>query len=294
MSLTVRNGPALASEADPLADFGPERPALTLWLDRLRIACVLAGVGVVTLVGIPLQWLSLRLNLPSRRLIPLLFHRIVLRLIGVRVKRIGAPAAQRPMLILSNHTSWLDICVVGSLTPLFFVAKSEVGTWPLIGLFARFQRTVFVDRNRRTATGAVNQEIAARLAEGDPVVLFAEGTSTDGNRVQPFRSALVGAVREAFATSGAVVVQPMAVSYVGLQGLPMGRRHRPIASWYGDMDLAPHLLEVLRHGAMDVEVRFGAPITLADDHDRKVVTRAAETEVRRLHLEALTGRSTGT
>lgn len=285
-----RRGPA-PGDGWGIDDLGPERPTVSRFLDRLRLAGVLACVGTVTVVGIPLQWASLKLGLGTRRHIPTLYHRILLRLIGVRVQVRGAPAAERPLLILANHSSWLDIPVLGSLTPLFFVAKSEVAGWPLIGLLARFQRTVFVDRQRRHATGSVNREIAARLGAGDPVVLFAEGTSSDGNRVLPFRTALVGAAREAFAAGEAVVVQPLAVAYVRLQGLPMGRRHRAVAAWFGDMDLAPHLMDVLRHGAIDVEVSFGAPVRLDAAHDRKEVTRESEAAVRRLCACALAGRA---
>ncbi|GGF79994.1 1-acyl-sn-glycerol-3-phosphate acyltransferase [Azorhizobium oxalatiphilum] len=283
--------PPAPGDGVPVLEIGPEQPGLTRLLDGLRIGMVLLGVALATLIGLPLQWLSLSLKLPSRRLIPALYHRILLKLLGVRVTIIGAPAPGRPLLLLANHVSWLDICVVGSLTPLFFVAKSEVSGWPLIGLLAKFQRTIFVNRNRRSATGTVNQEIAARLGEGDPVVLFAEGTSSDGNRILPFRTALVGAVREAFATAGTVTVQPLAVTYTRIQGVPMGRRHRPLAAWYGDMDLAPHLMAVLRQGALDVEVRFGSPMALDSDHDRKSVTRAAEAEVRRLNTHAIVGRN---
>ncbi|MEP9354569.1 lysophospholipid acyltransferase family protein [Xanthobacter sp. KR7-65] len=283
-------GAPAPGDGEGIADLGPERPALSRLLDRLRIGAILAVVAVVTLVGIPLQWVSLKLGLDTQRHIPTLYHRILLRLIGVRVRVHGAPAADRPLLLLANHSSWLDIPVVGSLTPLFFVAKSEVAGWPLIGLLARFQRTVFVDRQRRHATGAVNREIAERLGAGDPVVLFAEGTSSDGNRVLPFRTALVGAAREAFAAGAEVTVQPLAVAYVRLQGLPMGRRHRAVAAWFGDMDLAPHLMDVLRQGAIDVEVVFGAPVRLDAAHDRKSVTRASEETVRRLCASALAGR----
>lgn len=280
---------APAQPAEALA-LGPDSPALARWLTRLRIGLILAVVLMVTAVGLPIQWAALRLGLPLRRHIPVLYHRILLRLIGVRVRLVGAPAADRPLLLLSNHASWLDIPVVGSLTPLFFVAKSEVAGWPVVGLLARFQRTVFVDRQRRQATGSVNREIAERLHEGDPVVLFAEGTSSDGNRVLPFRTALVGAVREAVAAAEAVAVQPMAIAYVRLQGLPMGRQHRPAAAWFGDMELAPHLLDVLRHGAIDVEVSFGAPLVLDAAHDRKQVTRDAEQVVRALCAAGLAGR----
>ena len=293
--MTPARGPAgeptrLPLEFGGLEPLGPEQPAVSRILNGLRTAVVLVPVALVTAVGIPLQWLSLKLSLPTRRSIPALYHRILLKLLGVRVTVKGAPAADRPLLILANHSSWLDISVIGSLTPLVFVAKSEVAGWPLIGLLARFQRTVFVDRQRRHATGEVNRTIAERLQDGDPVVLFAEGTSSDGNRVLPFRTALVGAVREAIADGAEVTVQPLAVSYVRLQGLPMGRLHRHIAAWYGDMDLAPHLLEVLRHGSIDVEVSFGEPLRLDEAHDRKSVTRQCEEAVRLMCIQALTGR----
>ncbi|MFG1427543.1 lyso-ornithine lipid O-acyltransferase [Roseixanthobacter glucoisosaccharinicivorans] len=278
-------------DAEPMPDLGPDQPRLGRFFDTVRVGVILTLVGLVTAIGIPLQWVSLKLHLPSRRTIPLLYHRIILFLIGVRRHVHGAPAAGRPLLLLSNHVSWLDICVLGSLTPLVFVAKSEVSRWPLIGLLAAFQRTIFVDRQRRHATGQVNSTIAARLAEGDPVVLFAEGTSSDGNRVLPFRSALVGAAREAFEANGKVLVQPLCVAYVKIQGIPMGRSHRGIAAWFGDMDLAPHLLEVLRQGAIDVEVTFGEPEALDGAADRKLVTKASEEAVRRLSEASLMGRA---
>ncbi|MEP9350162.1 1-acyl-sn-glycerol-3-phosphate acyltransferase [Xanthobacter sp. KR7-225] len=287
------SAPDLPPPARPAKGFGalgPDCPWLARGLANIRVGLVLAAVLAVTAVGLPIQWAALRLRLPPRRRIPALYHRILLRLIGVRVHLNGAPAPARPLLLLSNHASWLDIPVIGSVTPLFFVAKSEVAGWPLVGLLAKFQRTVFVDRQRRHATGSVNREIAERLHEGDPVVLFAEGTSSDGNRVLPFRSALVGAVREAVAAAEAVTVQPMAVAYVRLQGLPMGRLHRPAAAWFGDIELAPHLLDVLRHGAIDVEVSFGTPLVLDGAHDRKEVTRDAEQAVRALCAASLLGR----
>lgn len=290
----MKSDPADADAGIP--PLGRECPRGTRILNGLRMGAVLLVIGAATLVGLPLQWLALALNLPLRRRIPRLYHRILLWALGVRVHVHGAPAAARPLLLLSNHSSWLDIPVVGALMPLCFVAKSEVAGWPLIGLLAKFQRTVFVDRQRRHATGAVNREIAARLQGGDPVVLFAEGTSSDGNRVLPFRTALVGAVGEAFASQAfashdAVTVQPLAVAYTRVQGLPMGRTHRPLAAWYGDMDLAPHLLDVLRQGAFDVDVTFLPPMQLDAGHDRKSVTRAAERAVRQQVTAQLAGRA---
>lgn len=245
------------------------------------------GLTSVALVLMPVQWLSMKLNAPLQKHIPVLFHRCACRLAGVRVTVHGAPSGQRPLLVTANHVSWSDIIVLGSLMPLSFVAKSEVGTWPVFGTFARMQRSVFVDRQRRTRTGSTATEIGRRLSQGDVMVLFAEGTSSDGNRVLPFRSALVGAAHHALSggddgePGGEVWVQPLSIVYSRLQGMPMGRQFRPKIAWYGDMDLAPHLWAVLREGALDVEVIWGEPVAITPQTDRKALARGLEERVRR-------------
>ena len=135
--------------------------------------------------------------------------------------------------------SWLDILVISSICPVAFIAKKEVANWPIVGITAKLTNTIFVDRTRRHQTSEVNAEIAMRLAQGDPVVLFAEGTSNDGNRVLEFRSALVGAVAQVD-PAHQVLLQPVSVGYTRIQGIPMGRQHRPLVAWYGDIDFVPH------------------------------------------------------
>ena len=257
----------------------------------IRSAFILVVIAVVAIIGMPIQWLALRLRLPLRRWLPRLFHRICLALLGIRVTVRGTPASARPLLFVSNHSSWLDILVLGSTAPVIFIAKSEIARWPLFGLFAKLQRSIFVDRSKRHATGHVNRRIAARLAEGDPVVLFGEGTSSDGNRVMPFRSALLGALHEVLGESGRGYVQPVSVAYTRLHGLPMGRQHRAFAAYYGDVDLLPHLARVLREGAIDVTVSFGHAVEVKPAMDRKRLARATEDAVRRMTAAALAGRS---
>jgi 1-acyl-sn-glycerol-3-phosphate acyltransferase len=256
----------------------------------IRTIWVVLVIGAVTAVGVPLQWLSVKLGLPSRRWIPVLFHRICVPMFGLRISVQGRPAAERPLLLIANHSSWLDITVLSSILPAVFVAKSEIAGWPLFGLFAKLQRSVFVDRARRQATGNVNRMIASRLAEGDAVVLFGEGKASDGNQVLPFRSALLGALRDALGERGNGFVQPVSIAYTRLHGLPMGRQHRPLAAWYGDMDLLPHLIGILREGAIDVVVTFGAPLEVKPDVDRKSLARSTEDAVRQMTATALAGR----
>ena len=213
------------------------------------------------------------------------WHRLVLRLIGVRVHVTGEIARERPLLLLSNHMSWLDIEVLGALAPVSFVAKKEVAGWPVFGWLARLQRSVFIDRDRRHTAGSQAEEMASRLSQGDIIVLFAEGTSSDGNRVLPFRSALVGAAQLAMAGEngqGTAIVQPVAIAYTRMGGLPLGRQHRPHVAWYGGMDLGPHLARVLAEGGIDVEVVFCPPRRLGAGADRKRVTAEAGVLVRRL------------
>jgi lyso-ornithine lipid O-acyltransferase len=258
----------------------------------LRMMLCMAGVAVAGVVLLPLQWLCWRFGWAPRRHLPTLFHRVTARIIGLKVTVGGEPAEGRPLILVSNHVSWLDITALGSVTPLSFIAKAEIAAWPVFGLLAKLQRSIFVDRNNRNGTGKVNTEIAERLKEGDPIVLFAESTTSDGNRILPFRSALVGAAQEAVISGGAdqVWLQPVAIAYNRLDGLPTGRMGRAKIGWYGDMDMIPHLKSVLRGGPVDVVIRFGKPVAFAPGSDRKALTRQAEDEVRRMMTEALTGR----
>ena len=257
----------------------------------LRTAFVLTVFALVTLVLMPVQWLAVALKRPLRRRIPVLYHRFVCRLLGVRVRTSGAPVDDRPLLIVANHSSWLDISIITSIAPVVFVAKSEIARWPFFGLLAKLQRTVFVERDRRQKTGEVNAQIAQRLAEGDPVLLFGEGTAGDGNRVLPFRTALIGAARDAIASAGndKVWIQPLSIAYVSQQGIALGRHLRPRAAWYGKMKLTQHIGKIVRTGAVDVSVTWGEPIPYDGAVDRKVLARQLESAIRTSTIAALRG-----
>jgi lyso-ornithine lipid O-acyltransferase len=245
-------------------------------------------LGPALVLVLPPLLLGLRLGWPSGWL-PVYVYRLFLWLFRIRVTVQGRPPSGRPALVLSNHVSWLDIAVLGSLVPLSFIAKSDVSGWPVIGFYARLQRCIFIDRARKSHTTYVNSQIAHRLAQGDVIVLFPEGTTSDGNRLLPFRSALVGAARAAVQESSlkGIYLQPLAIVYARRNGLPVTRRERPALAWYGDMDLAPHLAALLREGSIDVVVRWCEPIPFDAKSDRKRATAAAETAVRVAIRDAL-------
>lgn len=254
-----------------------------------RFYFVVACFMIATSVLIGMLWSIEKLKLPGRRPIGVWYLKLMSKILRVRVRVDGAPVTDKPVLILSNHVSWLDIPVIGSTMPLVFISKSEVRNWPLVGPAAQLMQTIFVDRSRRQKTAEVNARIASKMSGGDPVVLFAEGTSSDGNRVLQFRSALVGAASDAVAQNkGDVWLQPMSISYPRIDGLPMGRGHRPRVAWYGDMDFVPHLKDYVLHGGIDAIVTFGEPIAF-DGGDRKGMVKSIESAVRRMRIEALRG-----
>src|SRR6476646_9459623 len=254
-----------------------------------RALFIAAFFFTMTPLLILIQWLLGKLGLPGWGFIATGYYRLLCSLLRIRVRVSGVPVRNRAVLFVSNHLSWADMLVIGSIAPVAFVAKREVRDWPLVGITAELQRTVFVDRTRRHQTPESVGQIVKRLADGTSVVLFAEGTSSDGNRVLPFRSALLGAVEDQ-SGGGSILMQPMAITYVGQHGLPMGRQHRPLVAWYGDLDFMPHIKAFIERGVVDALVTYGDPVPADRDMDRKAMSKRLEGTVRELLVTALRGR----
>jgi 1-acyl-sn-glycerol-3-phosphate acyltransferase len=247
----------------------------------VRAGFAVVVLAILTVVLMPLQFLATRRHWPLAAQLPHVWQKLAARLLGVRVTVSGVPA-RPPLLLASNHVSWLDIIVLSVPLPISFIAKSEVAGWPAIGTLARLQRTVFVEREKRTRTVAVGEAIARRVDRGDVMLLFAEGTTGDGRHVLPFKSALIGAAGAAIAGDQPVTVQPVAVVYRSIHGLPLGYADWPDVAWYGAMEMIPHFLKLASIGAVDATVCFGEPVTFSPDTDRKALTRACRAEVRKM------------
>jgi 1-acyl-sn-glycerol-3-phosphate acyltransferase len=171
------------------------------------------------------------------------------------------------VLFVANHVSYADITALGSVIAGSFIAKAEVADWPFFGWLAKLQRSVFVDRRVRS-TVTQRDAISKRLAVGDALILFPEGTSSDGNRVLPFKTALFAAAEQGKGLSP-VVVQPVSIAYTRLDGMPIGRLYRPLFAWYGAVDLAPHIWSMIGLGTVEVVVEFHPPTFLSDCGSRK-------------------------
>jgi lyso-ornithine lipid O-acyltransferase len=265
---------------------------------QIRAASLLIVFLIVTMIGIPWQASAVRFHLKRRKTFPQRYHRFLCRLFGIRVITIGTPVEDTGVLMVANHTSYFDILVLSTAAKVSFVARADVMSWPLFGTLAKLQETIFVERTKRSQTGDVRDKIRERLLAGDTLILFPEGTSSDGNCVLPFKSALMGAVEAVMGedekgTARFVPVQPVSVTYVGLHGLPMGRENRPLFAWYGDMELVPHLWEALMAGPFDVIVEFHPPMSVDTAGGRKALAAQTETIVRQGQIRALTGVAQG-
>ncbi len=199
------------------------------------------------------------------------YWRGVAAILGIRITVKGELGAGRPMLYVANHCSWLDIAVLGATLPGCFVAKAAVGEWPVVSWVARLGRTVFVSRTR-TGVGRERDELVRRLARGDNIILFPEGTTSDGTRVLPFSPAFL-MLADAPAKPQ---VQPVTLVYDGMNGLPVRRRDRPAISWYGDMDLASHYARIGRVRRLHATVLLDEPMPPGMFPNRKALAAALE------------------
>jgi 1-acyl-sn-glycerol-3-phosphate acyltransferase len=231
------------------------------------------------------------------RTLPVAFHRLLCFTVDVRIRRRGTPSLAVRRLIVANHVSWLDIVLLGAIEPMTFLAKKEVGASFLGRQAAMLHGVVFVDRQRKRSIPRANADMVRAMRSSEPVLLFAEATTGDGNRLLRFRSSHFEAIRQAqdgSSGSGDSVVQPVFLHYSGIAGLPIARMDRPIVAWYGDMTFLSHLWRLLRAGGVICEVFYGDPIPVPASANRKALARATERAVRKLAESARTGARSAT
>ncbi len=208
-----------------------------------------------------------------------LWHRGVCALIGVRVQIKGTPLCASRMVYVSNHVSHFDIPVLGSVLKGSFVAKEDMARWPITGFMARLQQTVFISRDPR-AGKAVTDSIAAQLRNGRSLILFPEGTTSDGSGVLPFKSSIFGILFAGDAEISAIAVQPVIIRVLAVDGRAVSSQSdRDGYAFYGDMHAGAHAWGFLRSKGAEIEVRFVDAITADAALDRKALAQRAYSDV---------------
>jgi lyso-ornithine lipid O-acyltransferase len=235
------------------------------------------GLGLAICVSFlllaPLQAGLMRLRPRLSWVLPRLFYRTVLWLVKVRVKVSGMPPDLAP-LVIANHISWVDIPALGGLFPAAFVAKSEVGGWPILRTFARLVNTIFVDRTARASIPATNAAMLAQIATGEHVVLFPEAT-TYADGPHPFHSSHFAVIEALSAQERGSAIQPIAVRYSAAH-----------AAWIGDDALLPHVLGLMRGPPVTCELIFCEPLPLDAPRPRRAVAQACYERIAAAYRDA--------
>jgi 1-acyl-sn-glycerol-3-phosphate acyltransferase len=246
-------------------------PALRAAL-RLIAAVLLTLLLMVTWLARPFaRLISARAAARLRARQMRAWARIVLRVLGVRVERDGTPPVA-PFLLVSNHLSYLDVLVYWSQVECSFLSKADVRSWPLLGWAIRGAGTLFIDRSLRAGVRPALEAVRARLALGEGVILFPEGTSSPGDGILPLKASLFAAAE---AADGRVFV-----SVISYGTDDPSAPARECVAWWGDMEFSPHFWRLLQIPRIRARVRFGdAPLT---GGDRKLLARAAHTELERI------------
>lgn len=250
-----------------------------------RAAAFVLALTLVLIFAVPVQWLARRLDWRLQHAIQMRFCRVFCAIIGIRVETQGALAGDSPRFVVANHVSWTDIIALASLYPLVFLAKSEVAGWPVLGFLARLQGTVFVERGDRRAIPRVNAALAGVLRQGRDLVVFAEGTSSDGAGVLKFNTSHFAMLSEPRSNESRPVkfsIAPVAIVYTDHASRPID------VGWYGDMTFAPHLWRLMKRGGARCHLLFGDEIAPGLG-DRKTLAAATESSVRELLAGAMAG-----
>lgn len=245
---------------------------------RMVFRCI-GFLGVtIALIG-PFAICALVQHDTSKRVIAKVWFAACRKITGLKVTVHGGPVDAPGTLYIANHVSYLDIIVLGQLLDARFVAKSDVANWPLFGLLARLAGTLFVTRDRRKSVHD-SQQIQAAVSAGDQLIMFPEGTSSNGRAVLPFKSALFSGVDPACVPTN-IRLQPISIAYTNYaDGRPLKGALTDLYAWYGDMTLFGHLMTVFGLKGASVDVRLLPSIHPSAFTDRKRLASASEHAVR--------------
>lgn len=245
---------------------------------RMVFRCIVFVLITMTLIG-PFALFALVQHDKLKRFVAKIWFAACRKITGLKVTVHGNPVEGPGTLYIANHVSYLDIIVLGHLIDARFVAKSDVAGWPLFGLLARLSNTLFVTRDRRKSVQD-SQQIFAAVSAGDQVIMFPEGTSSDGRGVLPFKSSLFAGVDpDRVATS--IRLQPVSIAYTNYaDGRALKGPLTDLYAWYGDMTLMGHLMTVFGLKGASVDVRLLPPIHPSAFTDRKQLASASEHAVR--------------
>ena len=221
---------------------------------------------LIILVLGPTQYILVKTKLRQKVYIPIIFHKILLKILGIKVKLIGKKTTIRPLILAGNHTSYIDIIILGSIMPICFIAKQEIKSWFLFGFLAKMQNTIFIKRKNFKTLENI-KDINKYLDSNSAVVLFPEGTTNSGKKILNFKSSLFNL----FESNNTLRLQNFSLCYTHVNNMPIDNRTRPQVSWYGDMNIVSHLLNFLKLSSVNATIVLH-PVMQIEQQDRKTIS----------------------
>jgi 1-acyl-sn-glycerol-3-phosphate acyltransferase len=205
-----------------------------------------------------------------------IWARLLLRLIGIKVIAHGLNPEYRNShyLLVSNHQSYLDIVIIAAVFPAMFVAKREVGGWPILGLLAKLGGTIFVKREDTLDSVRCAYRVSRSLRNGSSVQVFPESTTSDGTQVLPFKGLFFASAIRA----GAQIL-PLTINFRIVNGRPLDNQTREALCWYGEMDFFPHFWNLLKIDSAEISLMFHQPIKTSREYRVEAIARRAQYEV---------------
>lgn len=241
-------------------------------MGNLRAVVKILLFALISLILVPLQMMVMAVHRGKNAyIIPYFWQKMVCLIFSIRVTVHGTPVKNSQLIYVSNHLSYLDIPVIGSVLKASFVAKKDVSKWPVFGFLSKLQQTAFIERSR----GAAVKEASAldeMLDSGKSLILFPEGTSTDGREVVPFKSSLFSLVFKS--PEKALPIQPFSIEMISVDGKkPDTQELRDLYSWHRDMDteLPQHLWRFAKSNGAHIALGFYPVIPAGQLNDRKLL-----------------------
>lgn len=226
-------------------------------------------------VQTPILWFT---RGPKSYFFTRLYHAASCKVLGLKYEVIGEPVQDQQTLYVCNHMSYLDISVIGSIIRCAsFIAKKEARTMPVYGYLSTMQQTAFISRDRKDAVHEKNA-LENMAAEGKSLILFPEGTSTDGSEVLPYKSSLFGIVLKDN-VKDKMLVQPLTISLIDVDGKsPADQDVRELYAWSRDMTIpmTDHIWRMCQTGGATLRVQFHEPLSPSEFKDRKELAKIAQ------------------
>tara|TARA_B100000579_G_scaffold435485_1_gene458889 strand:- start:1278 stop:2054 length:777 start_codon:yes stop_codon:yes gene_type:complete len=245
----------------------------------LRLFSILLCLSIFVIITIPIQFFLNIFQLKWKSTYPLFFYKVIKNIVGIKINSEGLEENEREglgTLYIANHVSWFDILCLGSMLNARFIAKKEVAEMGIFGFLARLSNTFFIDNSDKNMIYQYNNFIREKLIKGESLILFPEGTTSDGNGIRKFKSSLFECLNS---SESQINVQPISICYVSKNNIPMGIYSRRFIAWVGETSMVGSMKEFLMSGSITVHLIFHPKVSKNLFNNRKDISSFCEEQI---------------